>query len=151
MAHTYLLFDFGAGEERAQQAHRKLQGWKQAFRLDKKLQFKFERAESDQTAESSSGEHSGESKDKSAKTKSKSAAKDAKPAKAGKHAATEAHANGNVKLLVRLYFSPHEKLSEQGWLDRIPTEDPFKEASPKIVREGDPQFKEVVTQFDALD
>ena len=45
MAHTYMLFDFGADEEKAQQARHKLEGWKQAFRLDKKLQVKFDRGE----------------------------------------------------------------------------------------------------------
>src|ERR1700682_1329033 len=45
MAQTYLLFDFGADEEKLQQARHKLDGWKQAFRLDKKLQFKFDRGE----------------------------------------------------------------------------------------------------------
>jgi hypothetical protein len=45
MAHTYLLFDFGTDEEKAQLARHKLEGWKQAFRLDKKLLYKFERAE----------------------------------------------------------------------------------------------------------
>jgi len=49
---------------------------------------------------------------------------------------TENH--GPVKLLVRLYFSGHEKLSEQRWLDRIPAEEPFKSASPKMVREPNP-------------
>src|ERR1700693_1948731 len=43
MAHTYLLFDFGPDEEKVQQARHKLESWKQAFRLDKKLQYKLER------------------------------------------------------------------------------------------------------------
>ena len=47
MAHTYMLFDFGADEEKAQQARHKLEGWKQAFRLDKKLQVKFDRGEAE--------------------------------------------------------------------------------------------------------
>ena len=45
MAHTYLIFDFGTDEEKAQLARHKLEGWKQAFRLDKKLQYKLERPE----------------------------------------------------------------------------------------------------------
>jgi hypothetical protein len=44
MAHIYMTFDFGTDEEKAQQARHKLDGWKQAFRLDKKLIYKFERA-----------------------------------------------------------------------------------------------------------
>jgi hypothetical protein len=47
MAHTYLLFDFGTDEEKAQLARHKLEGWKQAFRLDKKLLYKLERAETE--------------------------------------------------------------------------------------------------------
>ncbi len=43
MAQTYLLFDFGPDEEKVQQARHKLESWKQAFRLDKKLQYKLER------------------------------------------------------------------------------------------------------------
>src|SRR5216684_2665197 len=54
-------------------------------------------------------------KPKSAKTKSKSKPKSAEPV---------AENNGPVKLFVRLYFSGHEKLSEQRWIDRIPTEEP---------------------------
>ncbi len=45
MAHIYMHFDFGADEEKAQEARHKLDGWKQAFRLDKKLQYKMERPE----------------------------------------------------------------------------------------------------------
>src|SRR5712692_5334822 len=45
MSHTYLIFDFAENEDAAQHARHKLEGWKQAFRLDKKLLFKFERAE----------------------------------------------------------------------------------------------------------
>src|SRR5215470_2472425 len=45
MAHIYLTFDFGKDEEKAQQARHKLDAWKQAFRLDKKMQGKFDRKE----------------------------------------------------------------------------------------------------------
>src|ERR1700676_3403040 len=45
MAQTYFLFDFGPDEEKVQQARHKLESWKQAFRLDKKLQYKLERQE----------------------------------------------------------------------------------------------------------
>ena len=87
MAHTYLIFDFGENEEAAQHARHKLEGWKQAFRLDKKLLFKFERLEPVK-AESSSAEkpaasasekpEKGKSKtDASEKTKEKSKAAEA--------------------------------------------------------------------------
>jgi len=46
MAHSYIRFDFGTDEEKAQQARHKLDGWRQAFRLDKKLQYKVDRPES---------------------------------------------------------------------------------------------------------
>src|SRR5207244_6742603 len=45
MAHIYLTFDFGKDEEKAQQARHKLDSWKQAFKLDKKMQGKFDRKE----------------------------------------------------------------------------------------------------------
>src|SRR5260370_28913075 len=47
MAHSYMRFDFGTDEEKAQQARHKLDGWKQAFRLDKRLLYKLDRPESD--------------------------------------------------------------------------------------------------------
>ena len=43
MAHIYMQFDFGKDEGKAQVARHKLEIWKQAFRLDKKLLYKFER------------------------------------------------------------------------------------------------------------
>ena len=147
MAHTYMLFDFGADEEKAQQARHKLESWKQAFRLDKKLQFKFDRGESaaSQAAEAEAPEtpEKPEKPGKAGKSKS---------SKAKPKSSTEAPAtNGQVKLLVRLYFSGHEKLSEQRWIDRIPSEEPFKGATPKLVKEGEADFAETLAQFDSLD
>ncbi len=143
MGQTYLLFDFGPDEEKVQQARHKLESWKQAFRLDKKLQYKLERERSAApgTAEAKP-EPAKTEKAKSAKTKSKSKAKSDEPS---------AENNGPVKLFVRLYFSGHEKLSEQRWIDRIPTEEPFKSASPKTVRESEPGFADILKQFDALE
>ena len=43
MAQSYLIFDFGANEQAAQQAGHKLEGWKQGFRLGNKIVFKFDR------------------------------------------------------------------------------------------------------------
>lgn len=148
MAHTYLLFDFGTDEEKAQLARHKLEGWKQAFRLDKKLLYKLERAETEAQAAPEPAQKAAEppKHDKpKAKAKSKS--------KSGNAEVSEeaAPANGKVNLLVRLYFSGHEKLTEQRWLDRIPAEEPFKEASPRVVRQGEAQFDEVVKQFDSLE
>jgi hypothetical protein len=147
MAHTYLLFDFGTDEEKAQLARHKLEGWKQAFRLDKKLQYKLERGEEEAKSAAEAVQKAAEpAKVEKPKPKTKSKAK---PNKA--ETSEEApHANGKVNLLVRLYFSGHEKLTEQRWLDRIPSEEPFKEASPRVVRQGEAQFDEVVKQFDSL-
>jgi hypothetical protein len=149
MAQTYLLFDFGADEEKLQQARHKLESWKQAFRLDKKLQFKFDRGEAagpqaTATAPTPKTESTKAEPAKTGKSKSKATA-------SSKSDESEPEANGDVKLLVRLYFSPHEKLSEQRWVARIPSEEPFKGASPKIIQEGASEFAEVLKQFDSLD
>jgi hypothetical protein len=151
MAHIYMHFDFGADEEKAQEARHKLDVWKQAFRLDKKLQYKLDRPEDAEADEEDSADAEGDAGVKAtekAKSKSKS--------KAGKKAApsgddSEDNGTGNVSLLVRLYFSSHEKLSEQRWLDRIPTEEPFKSASPRVLRQGDAGFEEALKQFSDLD
>jgi hypothetical protein len=151
MAQTYLLFDFGSDEAKVQQARHKLESWKQAFRLDKKLQYKLEREqvvspepEPAPTAEPAKAEKAKPSASKAkSKAKPKTKSSDASPAE------TENH--GDVKLFVRLYFSGHEKLSEQRWLDRIPAEEPFKSASPKIVRESEPAFADILKQFDTLE
>ena len=143
MAHTYMLFDFVADEEKAQQARHKLEGWKQAYRLDKKLQVKFDRGD-DVGSEAPEAE---DTPKKAEKLKSKSKGKaSGKTETSGEPDAK----NGTVKLLVRLYFSGHEKLSEQQWLDRIPADDLFKGAAPKVVREGEPEFADVLKQFDSL-
>lgn len=149
MAHTYLLFDFGTDEEKAQLARHKLEGWKQAFRLDKKLQYKLERAEEDAQPAAEQAQKSAEAP-KAEKPKAKGKTKAKQKTKDAEAPAEAAPPNGKVSLLVRLYFSGHEKLTEQRWLDRIPSEEPFKEASPRVVRQGEEQFDEIVKQFDSL-
>ncbi len=129
MPHTYIQFDFAKDEEKAQQARHKLEGWKQAYRLDKKLLFKFERIAAAPAEEAATPGNSKET----AKDKPELPA----PAE-------------TVKLLVRLDFSNHEKLSGQRWLDRIPSEEPFQGASHTIVKPADPQFAETEKQFDDL-
>ena len=155
MAHSYIRLDFGTDEEKAQQARHKLDGWRQAFRLDKKLQYKLDRPESAGAASPSKPEPAA-STTPPEKTKGKSAEKakgKAASAKASVPPAEKAPpaANGKVSLLVRLYFSSHEKLSEQRWLDRIPSEEPFKSASPKVVHHSDPEFESTDRQFEALE
>lgn len=145
MAHIYMHFDFGADEEKAQEARHKLDVWKQAFRLDKKLQYKLDRPE-----EADADEEDLANADAKDTEKPKSKSKQRKKA-ARTESDSEGNGTGNVSLLVRLYFSSHEKLSEQRWLDRIPTEEPFKSASPKVLRQGEAGFEEALKQFSDLD
>jgi len=154
MAHSYIKLDFGTDEEKAQQARHKLDGWKQAFRLDKRLLYKLDRPESDAGEAGSKPEPvekpapATKSKGKTAASpKTKAVAKASKPAEEKSASAV----NGKVGLLVRLYFSSHEKLSEQRWLERIPSEEPFKSASPKVVHHSDPEFESTDKQFEALE
>jgi hypothetical protein len=141
-------FDFGADEEKAQEARHKLDVWKQAFRLDKKLQYKLDRPEeADAEEDSMTGDATADAKDaEKLKSKSKQRKKTTRT-----ESDSEGNGSGNVSLLVRLYFSSHEKLSEQRWLDRIPTEEPFKSASPKVLRQGEAGFEEALKQFSDLD
>ena len=127
MPETFLTFDFGANEETAQQARHKLEVWKQAFRLDKRLLFKFDRGEA--TTEKAPEEPKG------------------KPGQ-GEKATGD---GGPVKLLVRLYFSDHEKLTQQRWIDRIPAEEPFKTAAPRVVPQRDASFAATQERFGALE
>jgi hypothetical protein len=154
MAHSYIRFDFGTDEERAQQARHKLDGWRQAFRLDKKLQYKLDRPDSgpvetvskpEPAAKAAQPEKAKGKAAEKAKGKETSAKSSAAPAQKA-----SAAANGKVSLLVRLYFSSHEKLSEQRWLERIPSEEPFKSASPKIIHHGDAEFETTDKQFETL-
>ena len=137
MPHTYIQFDFAKDEEKAQQARHKLEGWKQAYRLDKKLLFKFERIAA------TSPEPAAKTGDSEKPGKSKGKSKDKPESPAAAPAET-------VKLLVRLDFSNHEKLSGQRWLQRIPSEEPFQGASPTVVKPADPHFADTEKQFDDL-
>jgi hypothetical protein len=154
MAHTYMVFEF-PNEEKAQQARHKLEGWKQAFRLDKKLQVKFDRGEEATTeAADAAADHETEAADEPKKgAKSKSGAKGSKAAKSKKSEKSEDEAadSGPVKLLVRLYFSNHEKITEQQWFDRIPADELFKVAHPHVIHEKDAAFEDTLKQFDTLE
>ncbi len=153
MAHTYIRFDFGTDEEKAQQARHKLDGWRQAFRLDKRVQYKMDRPEN-AAVETVSKPEAAEKPAPATKSKekpptratAKAAEKSSEPAAEKAEAAT----NGRVGLLVRLYFSSYEKLSEQRWLERIPSEEPFKSAAPTIIHQHDPDFEAIDTQFESL-
>jgi hypothetical protein len=145
MAQTIMIFDFGTNEEAAQQARHKIEGWKQGFRLGDKMTVKFEREDAADAAASENGEDSAEEK-KSSK-KEKPGKGHAKAAKGGE----EKEEGGRVRVLVRLGFSDHEKLSQQRWLDRIPTEEPFKSAKGETIRHSDPEFAKSAELFDSLD
>jgi hypothetical protein len=132
MAHDFLIFDFGTDEETAQQARRKVENWVQGYRLGKKIILKYEREDADPA------DHEGE-EDSSAKA-----------AAAKKKSSKSTEATGNVRALIRLDFSTHEKLSHQRWLDRIPTEEPFKSKKAKLVRQNDANFGETAELFDSL-
>jgi hypothetical protein len=133
MAHDFLIFDFGTNEEEAQQARHKVEGWTQGFRLGKKMLLKFEREAADGSQESA------KAAEKPPPSKRKSATK-----------GDAAEPSAKVRVLVRLDFSDHEKLSHQRWLDRIPTEEPFKSAKTEIIRQGQPGFSEAAELFDSL-
>lgn len=148
MAYSFLIFDFGRSEDAAQKARHRIDGWKQGFRLDKKLQLKFERQEEeakpDATAAASKPKAASKGK---AKPKTKGKSEEESAAKSDSSPAE----SSDIRLIVRLDFSDHEKLSHQRWLDRIPTEEPFSTASPRVVRAGDPEFQKVSDLFDSLD
>ena len=155
MAHAYgiyIRFDFGTDEEKAQQARHKLEGWRQAFRLDKRVQYQMDRPENP-APEAPAKQAAAEKPAGTGKTKEKVGGKaPGKAAAKSTGSATEkaeAAADGKVGLLVRLYFSPHEKLSEQRWLARIPAEEPFKSASPKVINHDDVEFEATDQQFES--
>ena len=125
MAQSFLVFEFGSDEELAQQARHRVDGWKQGFRLDKKLLLKFARSEAPQGEEKAS-------------------------AKAGRKKPDNASAKENIQLIIRLDFSEHERLSHQRWLERIPSEVPFKDAQSKIIRQNDAEFAGTAERFDSL-
>ena len=137
MAHIYMQFDFASDEEKAQLARHKLEVWKQAFRLDKKLLYKFERS-----GEAASPVEIETEKPAVAKGKSKTKPETAKKA---------SNKDGNVHLIVRLGFSGHEKLTEHRWVERIPTEDPFVSASPVTIKTDDVRFADMEKRFEDLE
>lgn len=131
MAQSFLVFDFGSDEELAQQARHKVDGWKQGFRLDKKVLLKFHRSEPPE------GEEGAQAAEKAG-------------AKSRRKKAAETSTNENIQLIIRLDFSDHERLSHQRWLERIPAEAPFKDAQSKIIRQNDAEFAGTAEQFDSL-
>jgi hypothetical protein len=142
MPQSIFVFDFGTDEETAQQARHKIEGWKQGFRLGDKMKLKFEREE----LEAKDGAKESAAAAKSDKSEKKPASKKAADKKAEKDEPAS-----RVKLLLRLDFSDHEKLTYQRWLDRIPNEEPFKSAKPEAARNGDPEHAKLAERFESLD
>jgi hypothetical protein len=139
MAQSILIFEFGTNEEAAQQARHKIEGWKQAFRLGDKVALKFERIAKEPKSDAAADEEKPSEAKKG--SKKKSAAK-----KEG-----ETEETPEIRILIRLNFSDHEKLSYQRWLDRIPAEEPFKAAKSETIRQSDGAFAEASGRFDLLD
>lgn len=150
MAHSFLIFDFGGNEDAAQQARHRIDGWKQGFRLDKKLQVKFERNEPEAKPVDAPAPAP-----KAAKAGAKGKAKPGAKSKSGKEHDSKANSEpadpAKIRLIVRLDFSDHEKLSHHRWIERIPVEEPFKGANPKVIRSGEPDFNATSALFDSLD
>ena len=149
MAHIYMTFDFGAEEEKAQQARHKLDGWKQAFRLDKKLLYKFERPaqEGEETAHAEAEPAKAPKPPKDGKARKAGGAK----AKGEQDPSSPPKPSGPVKLHLRLAFSGHERMTEERWLKRIPSEQPFKDAAPQTIQPADTAFAEVEGKFETLE
>jgi hypothetical protein len=133
MAQCFLLFDFGSDESAAQNARHKIEALKQAFRLGNKILLKFERVAPEESTDGDAAES------KQSAKKKKSADKE-----------EDAASNDRIRLLIRLDFSDHEKLSHQRWLDRIPAEDAFKSARCETLRPSDPDFSKTSDHFDSL-
>jgi len=149
MAQLILIFDFGTNEDAAQQARHKVDAWQQGFRLGKKIILKFDRKESNASAQVAGAtdelEEAAAAKGKSAKKSSTASAKK----DTGKHGSPTL--DSGVRVLIRLDFSDHEKLTLQRWLDRIPSEEPFKSAKGDAVRHGDADFAATTELFDSID
>jgi hypothetical protein len=151
MAHSFLTFDFGRNEDAAQQARHRIEGWKQGFRLDKKLQVKFDRKDQEAKPNPAIAAPPNAAAKSGAKGKVKPGAKSKTKAEHNSEAGSAQTDSSQIRLIVRLDFSDHEKLSHQRWIERIPTEEPFKDANPRIFRAGEPHFQATSDLFDSLD
>lgn len=140
MAQSILIFDFGTNEEAAQHGRHKVDAWQQGFRLGEKILLKFDRKESNGSA--------GDANEQAA-AKGKTGKKGS--AKAKSAVGCDGKAASGVRLLIRLDFSDHEKLTLQRWLDRIPSEEPFKSARGETIRHSDAAFAAAAKLFDSLD
>ncbi len=158
MAHAFMIFRF-QNEEQAQQAWHKLEGWRQGFRLAAKLTAKFVRGEgageegaADELESDSDVADSKKHAGKGHKAEHKADHKNGEHAEKekGHKKAADGAAEKGVRLIVKLNFSDHEKLSFQRWLDRIPTEEPFKSAEPEVHKGGEADAAKTEELFDTL-
>jgi hypothetical protein len=62
----------------------------------------------------------------------------------------EGQGAGKIRVLVRVDFSDHEKLSRQRWLERIPGEEPFKSVRLERVGPGDSAHAATEDKFRTL-
>jgi hypothetical protein len=147
MSQAFLIFDFGKDEDAAQRARHRLEGWRQGFRLGDKLELRFERTEAEGEAAAPAAE-AGPEREPHGEKKAAGKKAAAKKPEAEKEKAAEAPAN--VRLYVRLGFSNHEKLSYQRWLDRIPSEEPFKNFPPTVETAGTEAFQRTEELFESL-
>ncbi|MBS1840824.1 MAG: hypothetical protein JSS69_09030 [Acidobacteria bacterium] len=150
MAHTYLTFEFGNDEEKAQQVRHKLESLKAAFKLDKKMLLKFDRKEDGAVpavAEPAIKEKAG----KAAEAKGKDAKAGKGPKKADPEPAKLASSKAEIKLILRVALPNHEKLTEQRLFKRISEDETLKSVSPKTVRHADAGFSELDSRFEELE
>jgi hypothetical protein len=148
MAQSILIFDFGTNEEAAQQARHKVEAWSQGFRLGKKILLKFDREESAVVTDAATASPESTAENHAEKkARKKTSEGDGADDVSGKSEKPDA---ARVRVLIKLDFSDHEKLSSQRWLDRIPTEEPFKSARSETVRQGNTAFADVAKRFDLL-
>ncbi|MHB8540274.1 MAG: hypothetical protein ACYDCD_04930 [Candidatus Acidiferrales bacterium] len=128
MAQTFLIFDFGTDEDAVQEARHRIEGWKQGFRLGKKIEFKFERRSLEEGEESEAEEDDADSKSKR----------------------KEFEEGEAVRLIVRLDFSNHEKNLAQTWVERIPADEAFAPAKGEVIRANDAAFEKTREIFESL-
>ncbi len=104
MSYSFLIFDFGGNEDAAQQARHRIEGWRQGFRLDKKLQLKFQRKDLE-AKQDTPNDPPPKAPKGSSKAKAASKAK-AKPAGEGERkSGSSPAAASEIRMIVRLDFS----------------------------------------------
>ena len=145
MPQTLFFFDFGVNEEAAQQARHRLEGWRQAFRLGDRLRIKFERQS---PSPSTAAEPVEAEPAKTKKGKGKSAG-EGKTADSDSQK-TQATDSERLRLMVRLEFSNHEKLSYQQWIGRIEAEPLLQGTDRQVWQRGQDGFDKATETFDSL-